>query len=228
MEDVINKKEVPVEIYIEIFKNVDEIDDLINLYDTYNNKKIIDDEIIKYLNTKTNESQEKHWLNKVLKRTEYKINNYICENDEHDKNEYLNYIKKMYNKHYIYKFVINFYLTCFNCNVKDINRNYYVCLNCDKTFCFNCCIKCEKCDPFENIFYHCSNCKEYECLLNIKKIINKTQKDFEIEKDIIKKLIIEDYLKEIKTKYCKNMIGLALEEDFDNVFNILNRNFNDE
>lgn len=192
---------------IEIIKNILSklpIEDLINVYEAVDEyKEIIYYGIENYFNNKNNT----HFLHKPLNDLHCDIYDYTgIYLSETDMKSTLNELKKIYNKHFIYKKIIDNNLFCQKCKYKinfdlNINNNKHIstCYNCLKNFCENCNKKCYNCEFDGYITHHCLNC-EYRCFINLEqKIINPNITTEEME--YIKKLILETYCYNADSRY---------------------------
>lgn len=227
------------DIFIKILKNIETINDLINMYDIfYNNRTTIINEIDYYLKTIKFKNKKKKWLFKILYFSiEIDIINYLIEDNDIKRKDFLKKIKGLYEEHEIYKKIIEFYLKCNICGYrynKDylyVYRDFYECLNCDNILCNKCCLECIKCDPDEDIiFHHCLYCKN-ECLETIKQEINKLTNELDSDLDSNDDDENFESLRKLKLKYCKNILCLAYEDKInmdiykkiDYTFNVLDR-----
>lgn len=219
-------------------KYIKDHDDLIVLYDTfYLNKGIIITEIDKYLNIKNKIKKKNHWMSKIFYYIENEIREYVLTIEDNSGDKYkrllIENIDKIYKKHDIYKYIINFYLRCNDCNnyyklKKD--KQFYDCLNCDLIYCEDCCINCNKCDNMKVIYKHCFYCKDYKCLESI------TNKIKNLKINESSKIDYYSKLTELKAKYCLNKTEIIYktqypdidEDKIDEIYDVLINENNNE
>lgn len=189
-EKCINNKinKLPNEIFLKILYNINDLSDLINIYDYFKKyRKLISYEINTYFKN-TDSKNDEHYLFILLKDIRHFLDGYITKDENTIKNKMINNIEKLYNSHYIYKIIINHYLMCEKCtyiiNIYNY-RHIYKCFICDKKICKNCNIKCHPCAPYNTKpFYHCKNCKEdYFYYIN-----EKLNKFNVVDKEIMKQI----------------------------------------
>lgn len=201
-----NKKQDINELPIELIKNILSYlstKDLINVSNVNKKfRKIISNEIEIYYNIENN--KYKHFLHKPLNYLEDniyihdKLFDYTGVFYENDRDSEFEMIKNLYNKHYIYKIIIDNNLFCQICKYKlDFNNNNintYIsrCKNCYENFCNSCIKECNECDPDEYLSYHCFNCKD-KCFKNLENKLNDINITNEELKNI-KKIIFESYI----------------------------------
>lgn len=227
-KDVNNKKNnLPNEIFMKILYNIKTFDDLLNTYNIFKEHNyLIDIEIDKYLDIKNKTKRKRNWMHSIMSEFQYYIELYITETDKEDKNLNLDILRKKYNKSEISKKIIKYDLKCDICDYiydfkNTIENHFYNCFNCNFIFCQKCCIECENCDPRDSLIYHhCLDCKN-NCVIYIKKEINKTYRLILNDNNIYSKQKKTEYMDNLIATYCKNMIKLVDEDELYDVYNLL-------
>lgn len=125
---------IPIEIIPKIIDNLNEIQDLINFYDVFDKYKKY---IMSYINeySKYRNNNINHSLSYIIYKDKLlvDIDDDYTITDEEDKDDYLQIIKILYEKHIIYKKIIETILKCHECkyifNLYDV-RHIYICKTC--------------------------------------------------------------------------------------------------
>lgn len=229
MNKIYNK--LPNEIIIKILNNINDTEDLINIYECFRNFKIlVDNEIYRYLKIKE-EIRKHHFLNRYFSKIVHKLDLYTIEYNfiyKYDKKSF----KKIWNKHIILQKIIKFRLNCDICKyIYDNNnhKNIYECINCEKKVCEKCCISDYHCFPYEytnDNCYHCLECKD-KCFANIIKNFEKNNTVKEI--NYLKNIIFKTYTKfiDINNINIYNIYDIE-DTDFDKkIKNFLKEHFSD-
>lgn len=188
---------LPLEIITKIISYVNDIKYLIFLYESSNFfKKLINNEILIFLQLKRNVIKEKHFLNNSLTQIINTLDLYILENNFMYKYEKKDF-EEIWYEHNIFRKIIKFKLKCNTCKYiynNNNHKNIYECINCEKIICEQCCISCCSCFPHHNMNDECIHCFECEnkCFKNIAKKIEKLNIR---EIDYLKKTIFKTYIK---------------------------------
>jgi hypothetical protein len=204
---------LPNEIIIKILNNINNTEDLINIYECFRKFKILmDNEIYIYLNIKE-ETRKYHFLNRHFYEIVNVLDLYIIEYNfiyKYDKK----WFKEIWNKHFIFQKVIKLILNCNTCEYiydNDKHRNIYECINCEKKVCEKCCFSDYHCFPYEytnDDCHHCLECKD-KCFT---KIIKKFEKKYTTnEINYLKNITFKIYTKFIDIN---NIYGIE-DTDFD-------------
>lgn len=178
-EKCINNNKInilPNEIFLRILYNINNLQDLINIYNCFKNyRKLIYYEINTYFKNICLKNDD-HYLFTLFFNIIYYLNEYISKEENIVKDKMISKIKNIYNSHYIYKIIINRFLICEKCNyiINIYNyRHIYKCFICEKKICKNCITKCHPCIPYNtNVFSLCNKCK-YDSFNYINKKLNK-------------------------------------------------------
>lgn len=226
---MIKNRFIANEIILCIIKKVDNIEDIINIYESkcfYNFNSLINMEIEKYLNMDY-ENRKKHFLHNSMGPFLYRIEEYLCGEEYIDGGDnkkiikLFKYINKVHEEHKIYKKIIDFYLKCKKCKYKikkDKSLNFCKCDNCDKVFCSDCYIVCKECGKYNNLVYcHCLYCKGKCCLKIIK---NKIDNINNMEKH--QRIYKTDELIELKESFIDNLVDLMYKDEiYDSIIDNL-------
>lgn len=242
-DNIFNK--LPNEIILKIIYNIDNIGDLINIYESSNNfKNLINKEIIKYFNEKNcsefykyfdqsdifedtgdllvffdNCFQRKYLYVMIIgnnKLDSYMID-YLENYNEDIKNDNLIKIQNLYSKHIIYKIVLDSILYCSICKINNLKKiSLYKCFNCHKYICNECCIKCKECN-----IYKYDNGVYYHCKYCKNKCFNNILED-------LKNINFENTTKKYKDIKDILLVEYTNRIDLDDIDYIEDHDFIDE
>lgn len=207
-------KILPNEVFINILYNIKNLKDLINIYDCFEiYRNLIHNEIKCYFKNK------KHYFHIILNDIIKYLDIYISEKNNKIKYKFIIEIKKLYNKNYVYKLIIENHLKCNICNYifsNNMSIYLYKCFICDNIICTYCNNKCYPCIPYSfEYYYHCPDCKNK----SFKNIKEKIEKFNIINKE--KNLNIKYVLYNLYKNYKNHKYIINIEKNKEDIKNLL-------